>query len=207
MIRVVGIGPGQFTLLTKQCIDVLMDANNLIGTVRQLDVMPNLIKTETKQIYVYEGRLNQLGAIIDQLLSKRDTPTVLASGDPSFYGIGEWIKANYPEETLMLIPGISSAQYMFNRICIPMHDVYMTSAHGREPDFELWSKMKRICVLTDKKWTPYTIANEIVTLNDNPIVYIGEKLSYPDETITICRANSVPEKDYEMNVVVIEYER
>lgn len=207
MISVAGIGPGQFDLLTKQCIDTLKDANNLIGTKRQLSVIASLIGLETRTTHVYDGRLSQLEAIIDQLLSNSETPTVLASGDPSFYGIGEWIKLTYPNESLVMLPGISSSQYMFNRIGIPMHDVYMTSAHGREPDFELWSKMKRICVLTDKKWTPIAIANAIVALNDNPTVYIGEKLSYPDETITICRANSVPEKDYEMNVVVIEYER
>ena len=207
MIRVIGIGPGQFDLMTKLSIDALRDANNLIGTERQLAVTASSRGTENRLSYVYDGRLSQLRTIIDRLLMDSKTPTVLASGDPSFYGIGEWIKNTYPNEELVMLPGISSAQYMFNRIGIPMHDVYMTSVHGREPDFELWSKMKRVCVLTDKKWTPTAIAKAIVALNDNPTLYIGEKLSYPNETITICLAKSVPKRDYEMNVVVVEYER
>jgi cobalt-precorrin-7 (C5)-methyltransferase len=212
MIRVLGIGPGSPNLLTLECIDIIRHAKHLIGTRRQLAIVEKALaiwgsNTELLEWHPYDGTLNVLADLIQVLLDKEEIPIVLASGDPNFYGVGDWIKRNFTNEEIEITMGLSSSQYMFNRIGQPMHDVYMTSVHGREPDFGLWSKMKRICVLTDNKWTPNAIADEMIKRGDNPILYIGERLSYPDEIMTICTADSVPLKEYAMNVVVIEYER
>lgn len=212
MIRVLGIGPGNPELLTKESIDIIRQAKHLIGTDRQLTIVEKAMAMwesgiESLEWHPYDGTLSVLSDLIQVLLERQEVPTVLASGDPNFYGVGEWIKRHFPSEKIEVTLGLSSAQYMFNLIQKPMHDVFMTSVHGREPDFRLWSGLKRLCVLTDKKWTPITLAEGIIKNGDNPTLYIGERLSYPDEIVTICKADGVPIKEYSMNVMVIEYER
>ncbi|MDW7661685.1 MAG: precorrin-6y C5,15-methyltransferase (decarboxylating) subunit CbiE [Bacillota bacterium] len=212
MIHVLGIGPGSPELLTIESIDIILQAKHLIGTRRQLTIVEKALAIrgrgfELLKWHPYDGTLDVLADLIQVLLDQHEIPTVLASGDPNFYGVGDWIKRHFPGEKIEVTLGLSSAQYMFNLINRPMQDVFMTSVHGREPDFKLWSGMKRLCILTDNKWTPIAIAEAIIKNGDNPTMYIGERLSYPDEIMTVCKADSVPLKEYAMNVVVIEYER
>ncbi len=37
---------------------------------------------------------------------------------------------------LNVVSGISSLQYIFSKIYVDMNDVYITSSHGKVPDFD-----------------------------------------------------------------------
>lgn len=208
MIYVTGIGPGDARLLTAEVIQILKNSSCVIGTARQLNTVRDICKLEhPTEVLTYEGRLDTLFERIKDALNSHVNVCVLASGDPSFYGIGQWIKRSFPGESTRYLSGISSVQAMFNQIEMPMHDVYLTSVHGRVPNWSLWVTLDKLCILTDATWTPNAIAKGFLERGLNPMVYVGERLSYDDACITKCTAQRLPERQYEMCVVVIDHER
>lgn len=204
MINILGIGPGGSLDLTLRNVEVLSKSPFVVGTTRQLEGVRAYIKQESAH---YNGRLEHLKSIIDESLKKHKSITLLASGDPNFYGISQWVYRTYTDHKIEIITGIGSHQILFAKTGIPMHDVFLTSLHGRPLVQEELTKYKRLCLLTDQEKNPYFIAQTLLKLGVNPLMVIGESLSYPNETITIQHARDVLDKKYEMNVVIIDYER
>ena len=129
---------------------------------------------------------------------------VIASGDPSVYGIGKYLSKNVDNEKMDIIPGISSMQYMFSRIKVDMNDLYMTSSHGREPDFNYLLSHSKVCMVTDSKIGPREIAREIIKRDLKKTMAVGENLSYDNEKITIGKPEDILKiENYDMNIVVI----
>jgi cobalt-precorrin-7 (C5)-methyltransferase len=67
---------------------------------------------------------------------------VLASGDPLFYGIGKRLVAEFGIEQVRIIPGISAVQYLCAKTGIDMNDIWLTSSHGRDVDFDALARQK-----------------------------------------------------------------
>ncbi len=205
MINIIGIGPGSVDLLTFKASNVLKESLCIIGTDRQLDILKDIDHKAT--LMRYSGNLDELYEILVDSLAKYSEISLLASGDPNFYGISEWVKRSFLGIIINSYSGISSVQALFSALGLPMHNVYLTSVHGREPDWTLWMTLERIGILTDQIWTPQAIAKKILEMGYNPRMHIGEKLTYKDQCLTSCFASEVPNKKYEMCVVVIENER
>ena len=89
------------------------------------------------------------------------------------------------------ISGISSLQYIFSKIFVDMNDVYITSSHGKIPDFDYILSHKKVCMVTDNKIGPHEICKEIQKRNLNKIVVVGENLSYDNERITVGKAEEI----------------
>ena len=58
-------------------------------------------------------------------------------------------------------------------------------------------------MVTDQKIGPFEIGQEIKKRGLHKKIYVGERLSYPDERITCYDESTVEQRKYEMNVVVI----
>ncbi len=105
---------------------------------------------------------------------------------------------------LNVVSGISSLQYIFSKIYVDMNDVYITSSHGKIPDFDYILSHKKVCMVTDSKIGPKQISREIIDRNLNKIIVVGENLSYDNEKITIAKPEEIIRMDnFDMNVVVI----
>ncbi|AKP66209.1 cobalt-precorrin-7 (C(5))-methyltransferase [Companilactobacillus ginsenosidimutans] len=196
MITVAGIGPGSEDLMINKVSRVVEDADLVIGSQRQLELFQ--IDDAKKMV------LPKLMVLKDFLLKNIDQNIVLlASGDPYLYGIANWIKREIDNQEVEVIPGISSIQYLFNRVGIPMNDSYLTSSHGRIPDFDFLLQHKTICMVTDDKIGPYQIAQEIKQRQQHRTIFIGENLSYLGETITKTNEKDIKNRKYKMNVVLI----
>lgn len=196
MITVLGIGPGNSYLMLAGTQRYLEDATLVIGSERQLSLFPQVAD---KQVV-----LPKL-SVLQELLTTRleDNVVLLASGDPLLYGIGNWAFRQFGRARVQIVPGISSVQYMFNQVGMSMNDVYLTSSHGRMPDFDFLLLHDTIGMVTDEKIGPYQIAREIVRRGLKRRIIVGEMLSYPEETITTYTAETVEKRDYQMNVVII----
>lgn len=86
---------------------------------------------------------------------------ILASGDPLLYGIGNWAMANFSED-IRIIPGISAIQMMFHQIKLPMNNCFITSSHGKMPNFDFLLQHEKVAMVTDTIIGPYEIAAEIL---------------------------------------------
>lgn len=202
-ITIAGIGPGHADLITCAVKEHLLNASCVIGSDRQLGVVDRFLPAFATKLPYAKG----LKSVLDQALSAHMAITLLASGDPNFFGIAQWIRINYPKAKVTVLSGISSVQYLFNALGWTMNDLFMTSGHGRSIDIRALTQYKKVAILTDANLTPYTISKTLLEKGLDPLMAIGENLSYPDECISVKKASAVENREYQMNVVVIDYER
>ncbi|GHP13670.1 cobalt-precorrin-7 (C(5))-methyltransferase [Lentilactobacillus fungorum] len=199
MITVVGIGPGNQSLMLAGTQSIVAQAEIVIGSKRQL----KLFNVPTKKAVIFT-RLAVLKKIICENFEK--PIALLASGDPLMYGIGSWTLANFDPQMVTIVPGISSIQYLFHQLGLSMNDCYLTSSHGRMPDFDFLLLHQTVGMVTDDDIGPVEIANEIQKRGLHRTIYVGEMLSYPNERISRFTEADVEQRKYKMNVVIIKDE-
>ncbi|MDU5146001.1 MAG: cobalt-precorrin-7 (C(5))-methyltransferase [Paenibacillus dendritiformis] len=197
MIHIVGIGPGNPELLTAAGALLIQKADVLVGSKRQLGDIPPDNPAERKLL---PSQLSELEAFLQERIGQEIV--VLASGDPLMYGIGKWALERFPPEQLQIVPGISSIQYLCSRCGIAMNDLYITSSHGKQPDFGFLLAHPKVAMVTDSKIGPAEIAEEILQRKLRKTLIIGENLSYPEERLHRLKPEEVAAR-YDMNVVVI----
>ncbi|WP_039058552.1 cobalt-precorrin-7 (C(5))-methyltransferase [Enterobacter sp. Bisph1] len=201
MLTVAGMGPGNLALITPQALEAVAQADVLVGAKRHL-----------AQFASFAGEVRVLDADIPALLTWLENQrarkvVVLASGDPLFYGIGTRLVAHFGLDALRIIPGISAVQYLCARTGIDMNDIWLTSSHGREVDFDALARASKVAMVTDKQCGPKAIAEALIARGAEQCwLVIGENLSLDNERIHRLRPAQV-QAHYEMNVVVILNER
>ena len=177
---------------------LIYSSDILIGGKRNLESIENF----SGEKIVLGNNLKEILDFIKNNLHKNIS--VIASGDPSIYGIGKYLSNNIEHENLNIVSGISSLQYIFSKIFVDMNDVYITSSHGKIPDFDYILSHKKVCMVTDSKIGPHEICREIQKRNLDKIVVVGENLSYANERITIGKSKDILSVEkFDMNVVVI----
>lgn len=198
MINIIGLGPGNIGYCTKLGEKLIYNSDIIIGGRRNLESITNFkgkkidLNTNLKEIVEYIKN------------NKEKNISVIASGDPSIYGIGKYLSNNFDKSDLNIVSGISSMQYIFSKICVDMNDLYITSSHGKSPDFDYILNHKKVCMVTDNKIGPKEIAKEILKRNLDRVMIVGENLSYDNEKITIAKPSEIIEiEKFDMNVVVI----
>ena len=198
MINIIGIGPGSLNYLTKIGENIVHKSDVLIGGTRNLDSFKEF-RGERIEI---NGSLNK---IIDYINENKDKNiSIIASGDPSIYGIGKYMVNKLGNENVNIVSGISSIQYIFSRIGMDMNDIYISSCHGKQPDFDYILSHKKVALVTDNIIGPKEIAKEIIKRKLNKVMVVGENLSYENEKITIAPCQDIINVDkFDMNVLVI----
>lgn len=172
-LTVVGAGPGNIELLTQEAIRAIKDADIVAGFERiASDVRP--IRNDVKT-------LKGISEILDLPIETKKV-LVLASGDPCFFGITEFIK-NKNIKIEKVITGISSMQYFMAKIQKQWQTLPFYSFHGREIDFTEMHSKENFFILTDKTNNPDTISARLKEEGFKGRLFVGYNLSYPDESI------------------------
>lgn len=199
MLYVLGIGPGDSGLRTFESEKIINKADIIIGGKRNLESIEN----QQAERFFIGADLDKLKNYI--LENREKNIAVIASGDPSLYGIGAYIVRELSEDIeIEIVPGISSIQYAFSAFKIDMNDVYITSSHGREPDFEFIFSHDKVAMVTDSKIGPTEIAKKIIEEKQDYRMYVGENLSYETEILTEGSPEEIIEKEkYSMSVVIL----
>lgn len=198
MLYIVGIGPGNNKYITEVAKDIIDNSEIIIAGKRNIEALGNI----EKEIFYISSNLNEMKNYI--LNNAQKNIVVLASGDPLIYGIASYINRELEGKIdIKIIAGISSIQYAFSAFAIDMNDVYISSSHGREPDYDFILMHKKIAMVTDKNIGPYEIAQEIKNRNMLYDMYIGENLSYPNERLEITNSNDIKNRDYKMSLVIL----
>lgn len=219
-LYVVGIG---YSPLSNRVLEIIRESrvvlanNRLMELVRKYEVFESL-----KTIKI----INSVYETMDYIRTHHDKPgagtiTLLASGDPLFFGIGRMVVKEFDKEEVEILPDLSSIQLAFAKIKEPWNEALLMSLHGgvdtEKPEKRnfiiddipvLLKKHNKIGILTDKVNSPSAIAQ---TINSSHIccdmslkIFVCEKLGYEDERIT----GGAPEEIYNsssdhLNVVII----
>ena len=177
MVYIVGLGPGNKDYILPKAIDTLRKSNVIIGFSRLINDLDfintnKIVMSSLRETLEYIQQNGQ-----DNIIS------LVASGDPTFFGISEYIKKNYPGN-IVVIPGLSSFQYLTAKLNKSWSYAFTGSVHARNEDFIEKVKENKLSIwLTDNKNNSTFLCK---LLNENNIectVIIGEHLSYENERI------------------------
>ena len=198
MINVIGLGPGNTDYITKLGEKLIQNSDVVIGGKRNLE---SIVDFEGEKIEI-SSNLKEIVEYINN--NKHKQISVIASVDPLIYGIVRYLSKNIDKEDLNIVSGISSLQYIFSKVHIDMNDLYITSSHGKTPDFDYVLSHKKVCMVTDKIIGPKEICKQILDRNLEKTIVVGENLSYDNERITIGSPEDILKlEDFDMCVVVI----
>lgn len=186
-VSLVGMGPGDPALLTQAAEEAVAQAELLVGASRLLEP------------YRRAGRSCREGVLASDIfrILREEGPenvAVLLSGDLGFYSGAKNLLPLLREAGMEAVCccGISSLQYLCAKIGRPWEGVYAASAHGRACDpAALLRRHGTVFFLTGEKpgQTPGDLCR-MLELGGFPQakVWVGSRLSYPDEVIAIGRA-------------------
>ncbi|MBX9138577.1 MULTISPECIES: precorrin-6y C5,15-methyltransferase (decarboxylating) subunit CbiE [unclassified Clostridium] len=201
MVYIVGIGPGSKDYILPKAIEILKKSNEIIGFNRVINDL-NFINTK-KTI------MNSLKEIIEYIEAngQDNVISLVASGDPTFFGISEYIRKNY-QGNIEVVPGLSSFQYLTSKLNKSWSYAFTGSIHGRKEEFIAKVKENKLSIwLTDNKNNCTFLCN---LLNENNIecnVIIGEYLSYENERILQGKPKEfLCEKVSNMAILIVEKE-
>jgi precorrin-6y C5,15-methyltransferase (decarboxylating), CbiE subunit len=198
MVTIVGIGPGNKKFITTYALERIKEADVLVGGRRHLE--------EFKDIDCEKIMINA-STDYHSILNKEGNIVILASGEPSLYGIAEVILKYVDKKQLEIIPGISSIQYMCAKLKITMNDLAIVSLHGRTEDLvKKLKENKKVAIFTDDTHTPQFVAAMLKEENlQDRKIHVGENLSYDTERIYSFTVEELLNcnKKFDLNVVVI----
>lgn len=194
MLTIAGVGPGNPSYLTLDVMERIKNASQVIAFGR--------IASSIKGIRDDYIQVNRVDEIVEKLQSDKDI-LLLASGDPNFFGIVNYIKTKgiHIDEVL---PGLSSFQYMMAKLKKAWQDAKFISLHGRDFDFNEIREEKLIIALIDKKNGPSLISRKLYKMGLKGTIYVGFNLSYDDERIIRGKIGDEIEDYSSLGVVVIE---
>ncbi|WP_019849767.1 bifunctional cobalt-precorrin-7 (C(5))-methyltransferase/cobalt-precorrin-6B (C(15))-methyltransferase [Desulfitobacterium sp. PCE1] len=177
MIQILGIGPGTRAWVSQAVEEMVHQSDVLVGGQRALKLFPDF-KGES---YRVSGNLAETLKTLQRVLQQGKKASVLVSGDPGFYSLLPWLKREFPQEEIQVLPGLSSIQLAFARAGIPWQDAELLSVHGRPLNCLPLHLSRPLGVLTGGENSPQKIAEYYHTYDFNPQISLGNALTYPEE--------------------------
>lgn len=196
MNRLVGMGPGSIRHVTVEAIDKIKAADKVIAFGRIAETAA-MIRQDVTVI----DKVDKL----PWMLEPDKENAILASGDPCFYGILDFlVKQGIKLEEV--VPGLSSMQYMMARLQKSWHGAALISFHGREADLGRIKSFREAVILADSSHTPGYISSFLRGNGIRGKIYAGFNLSYENEQIVEKRIGEEIEAISNLALVVIENE-
>jgi precorrin-6B C5,15-methyltransferase / cobalt-precorrin-6B C5,C15-methyltransferase len=163
-LAVIGIGEDGIIGLSAAARALVETAEVLVGGARHLAMVPR----GTAERLVWERPLDRTIAMIAAQRGRR--VTVLASGDPLWYGVGATLSRQFSGEEMTILPHPSAFSLAASRLGWPLADCAILSLHGRPLDglrLHL-APNRRALVLSADGGTPRAVARLLTDLGWGP---------------------------------------
>ncbi len=196
MLTVVGMGPGHISYLTQEAIHAIQQADLVLAFER--------IAQTAEAITSPVIRLTSVSEALEYAPSDKNV-ALLASGDPCFYGILEYL---HTQGIVIerVVPGLSSFQYLMAKLQKSWQHAHFISLHGRGSDLEQVAQHTLTIVLTDRQHTPRFISQQLGKMGLTGKMYVGYDLSYKNERILEAHIGDDFEENNPLSIVVIEHD-
>lgn len=190
-MKIVGVGAGP-NFITGEAISAIKGAKMIFGSKRALELAKEHINCETREITDYSMR------------SIPEDAVILSTGDPMFSGLGKFAKK---EDTI--IPGISSFQLACSRLHLDIESFCLLSAHSGNIEvvktrliLELETS-KNIFILPYMTFGVNEVSDFLRSHGLFRIIWVCERLSYPDERIAKGTTIEPPTAGSDMYCIII----
>ncbi len=179
-VTVVGIGSGGWAGLTRPAQEALRAAAVIVGSSRQLALLPDLgVPTRPLPSPLLDG--------LDELVSGNPGLCLLASGDPTMHGIGATLARRLAPERLRIIPAVSSVSLACARLGWPQPEIAVVSLVSAPPESALAAMQTgaKVVVLCRDGRGPALVAGLLADAGWGPSqVTVLEQLGGPRERLT-----------------------
>ena len=197
-VYVIGLGMGNPDTLTLGAWKALEKSELVIGSRRLVDALDGLSARRVA--------LTSPQAIADELAaSDVAVASVVMSGDVGFYSGARPLLRLLGGMDVEVLPGVSSLSYFCAQLRAPSHDVYATSAHGRDCDVAaVVQAHARSFFLTGGAYNVALMCDQLVRRGLGDVrVSVGERLSYEDERIVVGTAAELVEHTFDPLAVML----
>lgn len=153
-LDIIGIGEDGVNGLSASAVEVLSNAQVIIGGERHHSLAPN----QTAERISWPSPFN---AMIDEIKTHRGKHiVVLVTGDPLWFSVGARILKAIPKEEVRFFPQLSAFQWAACRMGWSLADVETVTVHGRAASQILphLAPNVRMLVLAKDRTTPNTVA-------------------------------------------------
>ena len=202
-VTVVGIGPGSKKAMTLEVQEALRHADCIIGAKRMVEAVAengqavhNAIAPEAIAEFIQEHR-------------EYRRFVVAMSGDVGFFSGTKKLLPLLRDCDVNILPGLSSMVYLCAKLGTSYEDVVPVSVHGRDhdiiPDVH---RNERIFALVGGENGMGKLCQALTTAGLGDVkISVGERLSYPDEQITVGTAQGLKAQKFQsLSVALIENE-
>lgn len=183
-ITLAGIGMGNVSDMTREVYDAVRGCDLLIGAQRMVECAG-----PSQAVYV-EYRADKIALYIKDH-PEYENITIALSGDVGFYSGAKRLLKELPEGAEIL-PGISSMVYFMSKIGMSWEDVVPVSLHGRDMNIiSMIRDNEKVFAIVGNSEGIGEICEKLVYYGlGDTTVYIGERLSYVNESINCASANA-----------------
>src|SRR3989304_6016649 len=216
MIYIIGIGVEGKSSLSQRALGLIEGAGVLIGGRRHLACFPE-----------FQGKKIAIGSDLSEIVkvitlnSELRTPNlivILATGDPNFFGIADFIIKKIGRELVEIIANVSTMQEAFARVKESWNDARFLSVHGRGKVRSQESGVRsqkdiideivyydKVGIFTDPDNTPAKIAKALLNKDiDNYKAYVCEDLGTEQERVTAGSLKRIIKKRFSpLNVMIL----
>lgn len=179
-VFIAGIGPGSEALQTQEVRAAIRRADCLIGARRMLDAVAG-----PQQLAIDAIAPETIASHIAQH-PECGTFCVVMSGDTGFYSGTKKLLPLLKACRVRVLPGLSSMSYLCARVGVSYEDAVPVSLHGR--DFDIAREVRRrrkVFTLVGGDGGMQALCERLTQAGLGHVrIAVGERLSYPDETIT-----------------------
>jgi precorrin-6Y C5,15-methyltransferase (decarboxylating) len=208
MLYIIGLGIEGISSLSQRALKIIENSSLLVGGKRHLNSFPDF---KGKKSIITSNLDGIAGIIKDHLSSVTPDPqiVVLATGDPNFFGIADFLTKRFHKDEIEVIPNVTTMQEAFARIKESWNNARFLSVHGRDRDIgdvvnEI-SKYEKIGIFTDNKNTPQKVVKALLDAGIKDYkAYVCENLGTEKEAVTGGTLQQISKKRFSpLNVLVL----
>ncbi len=201
-VTLIGIGMGSKETLTVQGLKAVESAGLLIGADRMVEA----VRCPGQDIYcAYQSE--KIAAYIQEHPEYEKIAVVL-SGDVGFYSGAKKLLKLLGEE-VQVICGISSVVYFMSKIGLSWDDAKLVSTHGRKCSLLSYIRQhQKVFAILGTKDGVAMLAKKLTDYDmGDVLLYVGENLSYENETIFVKKASELTDYVGDSLSVVCAYHK
>lgn len=200
-IQIVGIGDDGPDGLSSYARQLIQQTPVLLGSASIL----KRIGDDSKEQIVIGSDLESLRAAVERVGDRE--AVLLASGDPLFYGIAQYLTDVIGKDRFEVVPHVSSMQLAFARVKESWDEAYLANLASQSLDrvMDAVRTADRVGLFTTEQLTPSVVATALLDRRVNYFtVYVCENLGSPRETVTQGELEDIVDSEFSpLNVMVL----